>query len=503
MPPIYATLLPPYSVKTNLTTLAAETKLADTDITAAVDRLFRQKKGVAAAFIGVTCFEGMVELTGFTESLLSRERAADITKEVRGVRGVINEISIRTPDVPDAELRSRVELALLQDLAAGDYPVRCHAQDGEISVEGIVQSWAEEQLVLRVLRGVPGVRRIHNFLMVRGGGLANSDAEITNQIQEFLAWDIRVKSTLVDISTTDGVVHLAGTVGSAAEHDHVVATAYIAGATAVDTSELMVAYWVLDKELKRQKFAPKADENVAQAVRDVLCFDPRVRAFAPMVRVSEGIVTLLGMVSNLRARQCAEQDARNVVGVIDVFNLLQVRVLHPLADEEIREHMLTALAADAYVSRYRFTAQVSTGAVELHGTVDTHFDQEHAAAIVAGINGVVALTNCIQVLPTADYSLPTADAGLLASPHAVVDAVSSGPDSHPAIASDYLLEQCLRTGYHWSAPLHDQEIIFQVHHGRVTLTGTVDTWLDHKTATAEAYACGAHDVDNKLQLAGI
>lgn len=463
-------------------------RLTDSDIAAAVERLYQQKKGVAAALIEVVCREGIVELRGFTNSLLSRGRAADIAKAVRGVRGVINEISIRTPDVPDAELQRRAELALLQDPAAGGYNIRCCAQHGELSVEGTLQSWAEEQLVLHVLLGVPGARQINNRLHVRGGGLTNSDEEITTQIREFLAWDIRVKSALVNIRTEQGVVHLSGTVGSAAEHDQVVATAYVAGATHVEARDLFVAYWALDQALRRLKFSPKTDEAIAQAIRDALRYDLRVDSYALTVHVREGVVTLLGGMSSLRARLAAEQDAGNVVGVLAVHNLLQVHVQNPSPDTAIAGQIIAALADDAYVGSYAFSVTVNAGKVQLHGTVDAHFDQERAADVAAGSAGVVALENYVQVCAERF------------APHAEAEALDFVPLPVNDAAADLHLEQRIRDHYDWSALLHDQDIAIEVREGRVTLTGYVDTWRDRKQAAADAYSCGAGDVNNHLHL---
>ncbi|MDQ2772339.1 MAG: hypothetical protein M3Y54_17785 [Bacteroidota bacterium] len=78
--------------------------------------------------------------------------------------------------------------------------------------------------------------------------------------------------------------------------------------------------------------------------------------------------------------------------------------------------------------------------------------------------------------------------------------VSYGPTLLRSLSPDYLLEQRLRTRFYWSARLHDQPIGLRVHHGQVTLTGAVATWLDHKAATAGALACGADAVDNRLRL---
>ncbi|GAB3826004.1 BON domain-containing protein [Hymenobacter jeollabukensis] len=458
-------------------------RLADDDITAAVERFIFTKKGMTTPLIDVATHDGIVELTGFAGTLLERERATALAQAVRGVRGVINEVVVRATDVPDAALLSAVEAALSRDPATTGYNVRCHASSGEVTVEGAVQSWAEQQLVLQALRGVRGVTAIRNRLDVHRGEITNTDAEITIQIRELLDWDIRVQSELVSIRTAHGVVHLAGTVGTPAERDFVVATAYQAGATHVNARDLFVARWALDKALRREKFVLRADEDVAQAVRDALRLDPRVRAFGPTVRVRDGVATLAGAVSNLLAQQAAERDAENIVGVREVHNLLQVETHYPAPDAATQQHIKAALACDAYVGPYTFTVNVSNGKVQLYGTVNAHFEQERAADVAAGVTGVVTLDNHVQAGPAA----------------ASADPISAPADGHPE--PDYALEQRLRSHYYWSALLHDQDVDIRVHEGRVTLLGTVDTHWQRRVAAQHARACGARDVNNHLRLA--
>ena len=47
-----------------------------------------------------------------------------------------------------------------------------------------------------------------------------SDAELTTKIKSKMALDDTVRARTIDVSTTSGVVTLAGTVESATEHDH-------------------------------------------------------------------------------------------------------------------------------------------------------------------------------------------------------------------------------------------------------------------------------------------
>ena len=458
--------------------------VSDADITTAIELFFLTKKGVAAHLIDVATHEGIVVLTGITDNLLAQERAEEIAMAVRGVRGVINELLISTPDVADEELNRHVTTALADDPAAGDYNVRCTAQDGVVTLTGTVQSWAEKQLVLRIVRGVRGVRRLETEeVVIQWGEVHNSDDEITTQIRELLDWDIRVNSALVDIRTHERVVHLAGSVGSAAEKAHVVTTAYQAGANHVDDRDLFVAYWALNHELRRTKYAARSDQDIARAILDTFRFDPRVLSYQPTVLVHNGIVTLSGAVSNLRAKKDAERDARDVVGVWDVHNLLKVRTTRFIPDLNIHNSIKEALARDPYVGLFDFSVHVRNGKASLYGQVGSHFEQTQAGDVASGVNGVADLDNWVSV------------------------AASPGFDGFQVYApkpnADFALAERIRSRWFWSSALHNQDIEVLVEKGRATLTGTVDTWLDRDQAAYDAYNAGARYVDNDLLVSTI
>jgi osmotically-inducible protein OsmY len=469
--------------------LTATEHLPDADITAAIELLFLTKKGVPAHLIDVATHDGIVKLTGITDNLLAGERAEEIALAVRGVRGVVNELLISTPDVPNGELYRAVTQALRADPATTGFSIACTVGDGVVAPTGIVQSWAEQQLVLRVLRGVRGVRRlVADELTIRWGEIENSDAEISTQIRELLAWDIRVNSALVEVRTNDRVVHLSGTVGTAAERAQAIAVAYQAGAHRVDALDLFVAYWALSPELRREKFAQRADEDIAQAVLATFRHDPHVLSYQPLVVVHNGVVTLSGEVSSLRAKNSAEHDARHVVGVWNVHNLLKVRTRWFTPDVVVRQAVLDALGRDPYVSFFDFSLHVSNGKVHLHGQVNSHFEQAQAAEVAAGVAGVAEVENSVRVL-----------GGSLGGPPAAWYPGALPPAAHPN--SDFALAERIRTRYFWSASLHNQHVEVLVKNGRATLTGTVASWLDREQAAYDAREAGAQDVDNYLLIA--
>ena len=77
---------------------------------------------------------------------------------------------------------------------------------------------------------------------------------------------------------------------------------------------------------------------------------------------------------------------------------------------------------------------------------------------------------------------------------------ASGLSTLSSIECDQLLQQRIRSHFYWSALLHCQDVNINVRDGRVTLVGTVDTWLERRAAAADAFACGAREVNNHLLL---
>ena len=463
--------------------------VADADITTAIERLFTTQKGLNEHSLDVATQEGLVTLTGFTDNLLARQRAEEIALAVRGVRGVTSTVTVQTPDLPDADLQCDVCGALADDPATGDYQVQATVAGGVVTLTGMVQSWAERQLVLRVLQGVRGVTTfVTERLTIQKGEIINSDAEITTQIRELLDWDIRVNSALVEVRTNAHEVHLAGTVGTATEKDHIIAMAYQTGATRVDARDLCVAYWALGSELRCEKFAPRADEDIVNAVRGAIHRNPRVRCSETLVQALDGIVTLAGTVSNLRARQEAERDARHVVGVYDVHNLLKIRPKRLVPDADIRQTILAALARDPYLGHFFFTVSVSHGQATVHGQVSSAFERERVGDVAAGASGVLAVANLVAEPTSVQSNEFSANRPGAAEPR------PTGPDPDHALAGR------IRQRHFWSASLHDQDIAVQVNHGRATLTGTVDTWPERQQAALDAYEAGARDVNNHLHV---
>ena len=105
----------------------------------------------------------------------------------------------------------------------------------------------------------------------------------------------------------------------------------------------------------------------------VLDEDPRIPSPSEIaVKADGGAVALRGTVGSFAQRRAAAQDARNVEGVFDVVNELQVRLLDDYAreDAEIRGAALQRLMWDSEIPSGAIDVKVVDGWLTLKGDVD-------------------------------------------------------------------------------------------------------------------------------------
>jgi osmotically-inducible protein OsmY len=442
--------------------------LDDSDIRSAVEDEFLTDATVPFNTLDVAVQRGVVTLTGTVDTLLARRRAVDLARAIKGVRSVVDEVTVEAVRRTDDALRRDVAQAIAADPAAHDYTVAVAVKDGVATLSGKVDSWAEKQIVQRVAEGVRGVRNVRNELTL-AATTPRSDAEIAAEIRSRLSWDARVDDGLIRVAVDNGTARLTGTVGSALERARAQQLAWVPGVKKVDAAGLDVEWWARN-EMRRDKYAPRSDAQVQKAIEAAFLYDPRVASFNPEVKVDDGVATLSGTVDNLDARHAAGSDARDTVGVVLVRNHLHVRPPREASDEMITEEVRQAIARDPLVDRFGVGVATFRGQVSLAGDVDSLLEKDRAGRIASGIDGVVAVHNDIQVR------------------------------YRPIPRSDVAIKQNIKDEIAWSPFVDSDDIHVTVHDGVATLTGTVDNWADYSWAAENARQAGASAVRNQLQV---
>jgi osmotically-inducible protein OsmY len=141
------------------------------------------------------------------------------------------------------------------------------------------------------------------------------------------------------------------------------------------------------------------DRDICAAVRKELVTDPLIDADDIVVELLNGEVSLNGTVPSQEQRSEAAAAARRVVGVTAVYNLLGVAL--PSSDygddAALAQLVNDALTANRAVpDDVRATAR--EGNVFLTGTVSHSAQRAAAEDAVAGVAGVLSVTNQIEVL---------------------------------------------------------------------------------------------------------
>ena len=418
--------------------------------------------------IDLTADKGIVTLTGKVSNLQEKRRAVDIARATVGVRGVIDRITVQEMERSDAEVRKDVQDALLADPATESYQIDTAIRNGQVTLTGTVDSYAERMLADDVVASVRGVMGINNDLIVEYDA-DRTDAEIRGDVKGRLANTVHVDDGLIDISVKDGKVKLTGTVGSAAEKWKARSLAWVAGVTDVKHEDLEVKWWARDDMLRKDQYVSKSDSEIRNAVQDAFLYDPRVNSFNPDVTVSGNVVTLTGTVDNAAARTAADQIARNIIGVYDVENHLRVKG-DEIADERLEVDIRQALLRDSYTDRFDFNVEVINGHAHLYGDVDTRFEKVRATHLAERVPGIVNVSNSAAVLtewtPTEDWEL----------------------------------KEDIESEYFWSPFVDGTDVFVTVDDGKAVLSGTVDTMSERRSAAQNAYEAGARYVDNDLKV---
>jgi len=145
----------------------------DSTIAANVKAALVQDPGTRASNISVNAMHGVVELTGFVDTPDQRHEAANVAKNVAGVRSVDNELHVNSPNgyppvvgsaLSDDAITDRVHSALANDPATQGAHIKVTTDRGVVQLAGFVNSNSVRDEAGNVAGSVQGVRSVDNDL---------------------------------------------------------------------------------------------------------------------------------------------------------------------------------------------------------------------------------------------------------------------------------------------------------------------------------------------------
>ena len=451
---------------------AKKEEITDKNITAAVERKIFLSHPVPEHLIDVSVNKGIVTLNGTVQDLLAKDYAVKAAGSIRGVRSVINQLKVKPVDRSDGDIRKDIRRAFLFDPATDSYEIDVDVDEGNVTLSGTVQSWAEKKLVQHVAMGVKGIKNINNNIVVKYKS-NRPDSEIKAEVERRLENDPYVNAFLIDVKVKDGKVIMTGSLDSAAGITYTAIDGWVAGVKEVDNSRLEVRPWLKLDTRRAQKVLDKSDKKIKKAVKDAFLYDPRVWAFKIGVEVDNRNVILAGKVNNLKAKKAAAQDAKNTVGVRTVINKIKVRPIDAPQDSDIEHRIESAFMWDPLLERHNINAVVRNKKAYLYGSVDSAYEKWRAEDVASRIFGVAEIKNNLAILGDWVWK------------------------------SDGQIKEDIENELFWSPFVDSEDIKVKVEDGRAILTGTVSHWLEYDSVLENAWEGGARVVESQLQFAGM
>jgi osmotically-inducible protein OsmY len=138
----------------------------DTEIAQAVRRALEWDVFVPEEKISSMVSDGWVTLEGTVERWSPRDDADRAVRNLTGVKGLVNKITVKPAKPVTEDVHKAIEQALERRAEREARRIRVDVRDGRVTLTGTVHTWAERESVLAAARFTAGVHDVEDRLRI-------------------------------------------------------------------------------------------------------------------------------------------------------------------------------------------------------------------------------------------------------------------------------------------------------------------------------------------------
>ena len=214
------------------------------------------------------------------------------------------------------------------------------------------------------------------------------DSQLKKHVEDELSWQPSVDEASIGVSVKDAIVTLTGHVRSYAEK-------MAAERAVMRIQGVMALASELDVSLPGTH--ERTDEDIARATANALVWNAVVPKDAIKVKVTNGWVTLSGVVEWSFQKHNAEREVSRLIGVKGVIDEVEVKPSRTQVSAEIKTGIEAALKRSAEVEARRIHVEIRGSTVVLTGAVSSWPERNAAERAVWSGPGVSKVENKLSI----------------------------------------------------------------------------------------------------------
>lgn len=141
-------------------------EITDAKIAEAVRNALVWHSAVNEDAINIKVEDGWIYLEGLVDWEYERKAAQRAVENLRGVKGVINQVRIKEKKVQAAEVKKKIRAAFHRHATVDSADIKVLTKDGKVTLSGKVRSWTEWKDAENVVWSMPGVSEVENKLEI-------------------------------------------------------------------------------------------------------------------------------------------------------------------------------------------------------------------------------------------------------------------------------------------------------------------------------------------------